>query len=363
VTLLPYIKAAGELKSKPSQQSVAKMREIGIQPDILVCRTEHPLDLALRQKLSLFCNVPVKAVIEEQDVESSIYELPLMLQREQLDALVVEALHLGQPMVQPMDEWRDIVRRLKYPARCCTVGVVGKYIELQDAYKSVYESLTHAGIANDCGVKIVRFDAEDLETEEGMKTLEGLDGIVVPGGFGTRGIQGKINAARHARERGIPYLGLCLGLHILTIEFARNVLGLSKANSMEFDERSPDPVIFLMEQQKEVTKKGASMRLGAYVCELVEGSLSAQAYAKKTVSERHRHRYEFNAAYRERFEAKGLKVAGVNPESGLVEIVEIENHPFMVAVQFHPEFQSKPNAAHPLFRAFVSRCLNPKSVL
>lgn len=359
VTLLPYIKAAGELKSKPSQQSVAKMREIGIQPDILVCRTEHPLDMSIRQKLSMFCNVPVQAVIEEQDVESSIYELPLMLQKENLDTLVVNALGITNPQ-QSMDEWRDIVRRLKFPAKRTTVGVVGKYIELQDAYKSVYESLTHAGIAHDCEVNIVRLDAESFETEAGLKQLDSLDGIVIPGGFGGRGIEGKINAARYAREHNIPYFGLCLGLHILTIEFARNVLGLEKANSHEFDEHCPDPVIYLMEEQKDVTHKGASMRLGAYQCELVPGTHSAEAYGKQLISERHRHRYEFNSDYTERFAAAGLRVAGINPERGLVEIAEIAEHPFMVGVQFHPEFQSKPNAPHPLFRAFVGACLQRK---
>lgn len=352
VTLLPYIKAAGELKSKPSQQSVAKLREIGIQPDILVCRTEHPLDLSIRQKLSLFCNVPVRAVIEEQDVESSIYELPLMLQKENLDTLVVEGLGISNPE-QPMDEWRDIVRRLKFPAKRTTVGVVGKYIELQDAYKSVYESLTHAGIAHDCEVNIVRLDAEALESEEGLKQLESLNGIVVPGGFGNRGIEGKINAAKYAREKCIPYFGLCLGLHILTIEFARNVLGLKDANSHEFDEACPDPVIYLMEEQKDITHKGGSMRLGAYRCELIPGTRSGDAYGEKEVSERHRHRYEFNSAYRERFEQNGLVVAGINAKRGLVEIVEVKDHPFMVGVQFHPEFQSKPNAPHPLFKAFI----------
>lgn len=356
VTLVPYIKAAGELKSKPSQQSVAKLREIGIQPDILICRTEHPLDLSIRQKLSLFCNVPVRAVIEEQDVESSIYELPLMLQRENLDTLVVEALGINNPQ-QSMDEWRDIIRRLKFPAHRVSVGVVGKYIELQDAYKSVYESLTHAGIGHDCEVNVVRIDAESLESKERLNALSNLDGIVVPGGFGNRGIQGKINAAQYSRENGIPYFGLCLGLHILTIEFARNVLGLAKANSMEFDKETPDPVIYLMEQQKDITQMGASMRLGAYKCELVVGTYTARAYGSKQISERHRHRYEFNSAYIDRFSEKGLKVAGINPESGLVEIAEIENHPFMLGVQFHPEFQSKPNAPHPLFKSFIGACM------
>ncbi|HOO92258.1 MAG TPA: CTP synthase, partial [Opitutales bacterium] len=280
-------------------------------------------------------------------------------QRENLDSLVVEFLRINSQQ-QSMDEWRDIVRRLKYPAHRVTVGVAGKYIELQDAYKSVYESLTHAGIANDCAVDIVRLDSEVIEKEDGLKCLENLDGIVVPGGFGNRGIEGKIRAARFAREKRIPYFGLCLGLHILTIEFARHVLGLPKANSQEFDEQTPDPVIYLMESQKDVTRKGASMRLGAYLCDLADGSISRNAYGKPQVSERHRHRYEFNDAYRNALEEKGLRIAGTNPDSGLVEIVEIADHPFMVGVQFHPEFQSKPNAAHPLFREFIGACLRGK---
>ncbi len=359
VTLLPFIKAAGELKSKPSQQSVAKMREIGIQPDILVCRTEQALDMSIRNKLSLFCNVPVRAVIEEMDVESSIYELPLMLQRENLDTLVVEYFNINNQQ-QPMDEWRDIVRRLKFPAHRITVGVVGKYIELQDAYKSVYESLTHAGIANDCEIEIERIDSEALEVGDGLEQLKSLDGLVVPGGFGNRGIEGKIKAAKYARENQIPYLGLCLGLHIMTIEYARNVLGLEGANSEEFDENTPHPVIYLMEHQKEVTEKGASMRLGAYTCELVEGTNAHKAYQQPSVSERHRHRYEYNSEYTQQLADAGLKVAGTNPASGLVEIAEIEGHPYMIGVQFHPEFQSKPNAAHPLFRDLVAACLQRK---
>lgn len=360
VTLIPYLAAAGELKTKPSQQSVAKLREIGIQPDILICRTEESLGDEVRQKLAMFCNVPVKAVIEERDVETSIYELPLMLQQENVDDLVIEYLNLDAPE-KPMDEWNDVVRRLKYPAHKVTIGVVGKYIELQDAYKSVYESLTHGGIANDTKVIIERIDAEELTTEEGRKNLGKLNGILVPGGFGDRGTEGKIWAARYARENNLPFFGLCLGMQIAVIEFARNVLGLADANSPEFDANTPHPVVHLMEDQKEVTQKGASMRLGAYQCNLVENTRSRQAYGQEIVSERHRHRYEFNNAFREDMEAKGLKVAGINRKRDLVEIVEIEDHPWFVGVQFHPEFKSKPFKAHPLFASFVAAALENKT--
>ncbi|MCZ6674390.1 MAG: CTP synthase [Verrucomicrobia bacterium] len=360
VTLVPYLAAAGELKTKPSQQSVAKLREIGIQPDILICRTEESLGDEVREKLAMFCSVPVKAVIEERDVETSIYELPLMLQKENLDELVVEYLGLDAPK-KPMDKWHDVVRRLKYPAHKVTIGVVGKYIELQDAYKSVYESLTHGGIANDTKVVIERIDSEELTTEEGRKCLEKLDGILVPGGFGDRGTKGKIWAARYARENKLPYFGLCMGMQIAVIEFARNVLGLGDANSPEFDEKTPHPVVHLMEEQKEVTQKGASMRLGAYQCNLVDDTTARNAYKEEVVSERHRHRYEFNNSYREAMEAKGLKVSGVNQKHNLVEIVELEDHPWFVGVQFHPEFKSKPFKAHPLFASFISAALEKKA--
>ncbi len=360
VTLLPYLAAAGELKTKPSQQSVAKMREIGIQPDILVCRSEKPMSDEVRAKLAMFCNVPAKAVIEECDVETSIYELPLMLQRENVDDLVVEYLGLDAPE-KPMDNWNDVVRRLKYPAHKVNIGVVGKYIELQDAYKSVYESLTHGGIANDTKVIVERIDAEELTTEEGRENLKRLDGILVPGGFGDRGTEGKILAARYARENKLPYFGLCLGMQIAVIEFARNVLGLADANSPEFDEQTPHPVVHLMEDQKEVTQKGASMRLGSYQCDLQEGSISRKAYGSASVRERHRHRYEFNNAYRSDMEANGLKIAGINSKRNLVEIVEIEDHPWFVGVQFHPEFKSKPFLAHPLFASFISAALEKKA--
>jgi CTP synthase len=356
VTLVPYLAAAGELKTKPTQQSVAKLREIGIQPHVLVCRCDHPLDSDLRDKLSLFCNVPVKAVIECRDVEHSIYEMPLALQREGMDDLVLDLLGLRRPAPR-RNIWIEIVRRLLTPRFAVTIGVVGKYIELQDAYKSVYESVTHAGIANNCKVHIRRIDAEDLEKKGGLARLKGLDGILVPGGFGDRGTQGKIAAARYAREHQVPYYGLCLGLQIAVIELARHLLKLKGANSTEFDPQCADPVINMMEEQKKLSDKGATMRLGSYECALKPGTLAARAYGAATVSERHRHRYEVNNAYVARLEAVGLVVSGVNKRRNLVEIIELKNHPWFVAVQFHPEFQSKPNRAHPLFAAFIGAAI------
>lgn len=355
VTLVPYLAAAGELKTKPTQQSVAKLREIGIQPHLVVCRCDHPLDGGLRDKISLFCNVPQRAVIECSDVDS-IYELPLKLQKEGMDSLVLELLGLDLPPPK-RNVWKHIVERIHNPAHEVTIGVVGKYIELQDAYKSVYESITHAGIANNCRVNVRRIDAEDLEKKGGMALLKGLDGILVPGGFGDRGTEGKIAAARYAREKKIPYYGLCLGLQIAVIEFCRNVLRLPKANSMEFDPKSPDPVIHLMEEQKKVSEKGATMRLGSFDCALKPGSQAHRAYKQPMIRERHRHRFEVNNAYVDRMLKAGLIVSGRNPKRDLVEIVELKDHPWFVGVQFHPEFQSKPQAAHPLFAAFIGAAL------
>ena len=355
VTLVPFLAAAGELKSKPTQQSVAKLREIGIQPHVLVCRCDHPLDMDLRDKLSMFCNVPVKAVIECRDVDSSIYQLPLALQREKMDELVLGLLGFNRPAPKK-NIWVEIVRRILNPRHEVTIGVVGKYIELQDAYKSVYESIAHAGIANTCRVNVRRIDAEDLEKRGGMALLRGLDGILVPGGFGDRGTEGKIAAAKYARERAIPYFGLCLGLQIAVIEIARNVLKLPGANSTEFDPRSADPVINMMEEQKAITDKGATMRLGSYDCAILPGSLAAKAYGKPMVLERHRHRYEVNNAYVDRL-SSALVFSGINPRRNLVEIIELKGHPWFVGVQFHPEFQSKPNMAHPLFAAFIAAAI------
>ncbi len=359
VTLVPYLNAAGELKTKPTQQSVAKLREIGIQPHMLVCRCDHPLDAGLRDKLSLFCNVPAAAVIECRDVAHSIYELPLALQREGMDEQVLGLL--GLKLRRPQQNiWVDIVRRLLTPRHEVTIGVVGKYIELQDAYKSVYEAVTHAGIANHCQVNVRRIDAEDLEKPGGAKRLRGLDGILVPGGFGDRGTEGKIAAARYARENKIPYYGLCLGLQIAVIEFARNVLKLRGANSLEFDPGAAHPVINMMEEQKKITDKGATMRLGSYECALTPGTQAARAYRATSIRERHRHRFEVNNAYVGQLQRSGLIVSGTNPRRHLVEIMELKDHPWFVGVQFHPEFQSKPSRAHPLFAAFVAAALKRK---
>ena len=359
MTLLPSLRAAGELKTKPTQQSVAKLREIGIQPDILICRTEQPITEEIREKLSLFCSVPKEAVIEEMDVAHSIYELPHMLKQEGLDTLVTRFLGLDAPAPK-LDQWEEVVHRLIHPKHRVKIGMIGKYVDLQDSYLSVNESLVHGGIRNDTGVEVVHLDAEAIERDGPEKHLSGLDGILVPGGFGDRGTEGKILASKYAREEKIPYFGLCLGMQIAVIDFARNVLGKLTANSTEFDTETLDPVIHIMDDQKDVTDKGATMRLGACPCRLKAGTASRLAYDKEEVSERHRHRFEFNNAYREEMEAAGLIVAGVNPERDLVEIVEVKDHPWFVAVQFHPEFQSKPTKAHPLFAAFIEATLTRK---
>ncbi|MBE6414179.1 MAG: CTP synthase [Verrucomicrobiaceae bacterium] len=353
ITLLPYLKAAGELKTKPSQQSVAKLREIGIQPDILVCRTEQPMDDDMRMKLSMFCNVEQRAVIEERDVEHSIYELPLMLDKEGMGELIVQKLHIDCS-ASDMSGWENIVRRVISPSNGeCKIAVVGKYINLQDAYKSVYESLAHAGISNDCAVKILRVDSEEVEAKGAEAILKGVDGILIPGGFGDRGIAGKVMSAKYARENNIPYFGLGLGMQVAVIEYARNVLKLADANSSEFDAKTSNPVISSFED----LDKATSMRLGSYECKLIGDSISSKAYGEEFIRERHRHRYELNNAYRSRLEDAGMVVAGVNPKRDLVEIVEVKNHPWFVGVQFHPEFQSKPSNAHPLISAFVAEAL------
>jgi CTP synthase len=353
VTYVPFIKAAGELKTKPTQQSVAKLREIGIAPHVLVCRCERPLDKDLRHKISMFCNVPAEAVIEEKDVDHSIYEVPLMLQRERVDDLVCRLLQLTTPAPN-MAHWQEIIRKLIAPQHRVRIGVVGKYIELQDAYKSVYEATIHGGVANDCGVEIVQVDAEDIEKNGAEKTLKGLGGILVPGGFGERGVEGKIMAAQYSREKGVPYLGLCLGMQIATIEYARNVLKLSKAHSTEFDPSTTHPVIAMLDEQRKVTKKGGTMRLGAQPCQLKVGSRVGKLYGSFVINERHRHRYEFNNAYREKFEKAGFVFSGLSPDGKLVEVVELPEHPFYIACQYHPEFLSKPHQPHPLFTGFIA---------
>jgi CTP synthase len=357
VTFVPYIRAAGELKTKPTQQSVAKLREIGIAPQILVCRCDRPLDKELRRKISLFCNVAFEAVVEEKDVDHSIYEVPLMLQRERLDELVCEILRLDTAPAN-MSHWQEIIRKLIAPAHRVRIGVVGKYIELQDAYKSVYEAIIHGGVANDCGVEIVKVDSEDIERQGAEALLGGLGGVLVPGGFGKRGTEGKIQAARYARESQLPYLGLCLGMQIATIDFARNVLGLEKAHSTEFDTGTPHPVIALLDAQRRVTKKGGTMRLGSQPCQLAMGTKAAHLYGAFLIQERHRHRYEFNHAYRKRFEKAGFVISGASPDGKLVELIELLNHPFFMACQYHPEFHSKPHQPHPLFRGFIAAVHN-----
>ncbi len=360
VTLVPYIKAAGELKTKPSQQSIAKLREIGLQPQILVCRTEHPLDEDVRYKLSVFCNVPLNAVVEARDVDKSIYELPLMLQKERLDDTVLRLLHIQAPPAD-MTDWKKFVSRVTKPKKSVKIAVVGKYIELQDAYKSIYESLTHAAASADCGIDLVQVDAEALEEKNPADDLRDVAGVLVPGGFGDRGVEGKIRATQFAREQNVPFLGLCLGMQVATIEFARNVCHLEGANSTEFDQKSPHPVIDLLEEQKDVTDKGASMRLGSWITKIVPGSRSAAIYGKTEIRERHRHRYEFNMKYRAQMEEKGFVISGTSPDGMLVEMIELKDHPYFVACQFHPEFQSKPNKPHPLFKSFVAACLQHSS--
>ena len=357
--LVPYIRAAGEMKTKPAQQSTAKLREIGIQPDVLVCRTERPITQEMRDKMSLYCNVPVNAVIECRDVEHSIYELPLTLAEEHFDEVVINRLGL-QAQPRDLSVWENILRRLLHPEHQVKIGVVGKYIELQDAYKSIYEAIVHGGIANTCRIEIKRIDSETLENGD-LSPLADLDGILVPGGFGDRGVEGKILAARYARENKIPYFGICLGMQIAVIEYARNVLGLEEANSTEFKPDTKHPVVDIMEAQKSIVSKGATMRLGAYACALAQDSLAKTAYGEDDIiRERHRHRFEFNNKYLDALKEAGLRIGGVNPDSHLVEIVEVENHPWMVGVQFHPEFKSKPSKPHPLFAAFIKAAIEKK---
>ncbi len=356
VTLVPWIGAAGELKTKPTQQSVAKLREIGIQPQIVICRTDRPLEAELREKISLFCNVPSHAVIEGRDVAHTIYEVPLLLHEEKLDNLVCSLFKL-ETKEPALTRWNAFVDRVISPSRRIRIAVVGKYIELQDAYKSIYEALTHAGAWADCGIDVVRVDSEDIERSGADLYLAGIDGLLIPGGFGDRGIEGKIDAARYARIHRIPYLGLCLGMQVATIEFARNVCGLNDASSTEFDPATPHPVICLLEEQRGISHKGASMRLGTCVTDVKAGTRAYDLYKSATVSERHRHRYEFNHSYRKQMEEAGLVIAGTSPDGTLVELIEIKDHPFFVASQYHPEFLSKPNSPHPLFAGFVQAAL------
>ncbi len=359
LTLVPYIRAAKELKTKPSQHSVAALRGIGITPDILVCRSEVPLEADHLEKLSLFCNVPRACVIEELDVQNSIYEVPLELERQGLDERVLELLRLEPREIQ-LEEYRQWLDGVLHPTCKCRIAVVGKYIRHQDAYKSIYEALSHAGIAHSCKVEVKKIESESLESGDPGQLLGDVDGILVPGGFGSRGVAGKIAAIEYARTHRIPFLGICLGMQCAVIEYARNVLGWADSDSSEFQENTAHPVIDLMDEQRKISDKGGTMRLGAYRCELLPGTLAAKCYGKSEISERHRHRYEYNSRYREELENAGLKVSGVNPERQLVEIVEISGHPYFIACQFHPEFKSRPQQAHPLFDGLIAAALKGK---
>jgi CTP synthase len=352
LTLVPYLKAAGELKTKPTQHSVGRLREIGIQPDVLVCRTERPISREDREKIALFCNVPLQAVIEERDKDFSIYEVPLSLVENQLDELIVQKLQLNAGPLD-LDHWRELLRRLRNPEREISIAVVGKYAEHFDAYKSIYEALDHAGIHHRAQVRIGRVLSEAIEREGPERLLAGYDGVLVPGGFGERGIEGKVDAIRFARERGIPFFGICLGMQCAAIEFGRTIVGLAEAHSTEFHKDTPHPVICLLDEQRNVIDKGGTMRLGAQPTVLAPASRAFACYGSELISERHRHRYEFNSAYRQPFLAHGMQFSGTSPDGSLVEIVELPAHPWFVAVQFHPEFKSKPTAAHPLFVGFV----------
>ncbi|GMV84376.1 MAG: CTP synthase [Dehalococcoidia bacterium] len=351
VCFLPWVGATGELKTKPTQHSVRELRSKGIQPDAILLRSDHPVPRDISEKVALFCDVEPRAVIPMETVET-IYEVPLLLEERGLGDFVID--RLGLHGGRDLEEWRQMVQRLKHPAGSIEIAVVGKYVALHDAYMSVKESLAHAGIASEVEVDIRWIHAEDLESRPAEALLSGVDGIIVPGGFGERGWEGKIAAARWAREHQVPYLGLCLGMQVMVTEFARDVCGLQGANSTEFDPESPYPVISLLEEQQGVTNKGGTMRLGAYPCRLIPGSLAARAYGTDLVSERHRHRWEFNNAYRAVLEQGGLRISGTSPDGSLVEISEIAGHPFMLGTQFHPELQSRPNRPHPLFREFVA---------
>ncbi len=356
LTLVPYLKAAGELKTKPTQHSVGVLRQIGIQPDILICRTEHSISTEDKDKIALFCNVERKAVIEEKDKEFSIYEVPISLVNNGLDDLLVKRLGLK---AGPLDisDWRDLVDRVKHPTKEIRIAVVGKYMKHRDAYKSVYESLDHAGIAHRARVIVQRVEAEEVGGKGADPVLSGVDGILVPGGFGMRGIEGKIEAIKFARTHRIPFFGICLGMQCASIEFARGVLGMDDANSTEFDQTTLHPVISLMEDQTKVRERGGTMRLGAWPCQLAPQSLALKAYGAELIQERHRHRYEFNNDYRKRFAERAFVPTGLSPDGNLVEIIELRGHPWFLAVQFHPEFKSKPTHAHPLFRDFIGAAI------
>lgn len=361
LTLIPYLRAAKELKTKPTQHSVKELLQTGIQPDILVCRTEHPLDMDIRRKIALFCNVDVNSVIESIDAET-IYDVPLLMLKEKLDSTVLTKLRLPDRREPNLKAWKTFLGKLKNPLYEVSIGLVGKYNELQDAYKSIHESFVHSGAVNECKVNVIPIHSENLEgsDEELAAKLSQLDGVLVAPGFGERGIDGKINAIRYVRENKIPFFGICLGMQCAVVEFALHVMGLEDAASTEVNKDTPHPIIDLMPDQKKITKKGGTMRLGSYPCELKRRSKANKAYGHLKIQERHRHRYEFNNNYKEDMEKAGLIPSGINPDSQLVEIIELKDHPWFVGVQFHPELKSTVESPHPLFVDFVKACMNHK---
>lgn len=362
LTLVPYLKAAGELKTKPTQHSVKELLEAGIQPDILVCRSEHHLNADIRKKLALFCNVPINCVIEAQDAET-IYDVPLLMRKERLDERVLSRLKLSHKKEPKIDLWKEYLGKLKNPTDSVDIGLIGKYVELKDAYKSIAESFIHAGAENECRVNVKWIHAEEINKDNVEKVLDDLDGILVAPGFGERGIEGKIEAVKYARENGVPFFGICLGMQCAVIEFARNVLKLKNASSTEMNPKTKHPVIDLMEDQKDVKNMGGTMRLGAYPCQISKGTKAYQTYGSTKIEERHRHRYEFNSAYLSQFEEKGMIPSGINPETNLVEIMELKDHPWFVGSQFHPELKSTVLNPHPLFVKFIKAALAQRKEL
>lgn len=361
LTLIPYLSAAKELKTKPTQHSVKQLLEAGIQPDILVCRTEHHLPLDVKKKLALFCNVQLNSVIEAMDAES-IYDVPLLMKKEKLDEQVMSKLKLTTKTKTNLDTWKDFLGKLKNPTQEVTIGLIGKYVSLPDSYKSIIESFTHAGASVECKVNLKLISSEEIHLENFESKLEELDGILVAPGFGERGFEGKIETVRYARENNIPFFGICLGMQVAVVEFARNVLKLDHANSTEMDPNTPHPIIALMEEQKKIDQMGGTMRLGSYACDLKKGSKAAIAYGKTKIHERHRHRYEFNNAYLDQIQNKGMIATGNNPDTGLVEIIELKNHPWFVGVQFHPEYKSTVLNPQPLFVRFIQAAIDNKKV-
>jgi len=361
LTLIPYLRAAKELKTKPTQHSVRMLSQEGVHPDVIVCRTEHSLSPELRRKIALFCNVRLEAVIESADAQT-IYEVPLMMMREGLDTIVMKKLELTSKQEPDLSKWSDFLHKLKRPKHKVSIGLIGKYIELQDAYKSILEAFVHAGAIQETEVEVVNLHSEHITSSNVGEQLKGLDGLLVAPGFGHRGVEGKIEAVRYARENGLPFFGICLGMQMAAIEFARHVLHHPQAHSTEMDSKTPDPVIDLMEDQKQLQAKGGTMRLGAYPCALKSGSLAEKIYGADRISERHRHRWEFNNRYLEAFERAGMQASGVNPDTGLVEVIELKGHPFFIGVQYHPELKSTVENPHPIFVHFIQAALHQQQV-